>query len=408
MFADLEAAAIHANAMVKNLANGEAEIVRLSGEELLSYVRAKAAVAEFGLSLDSVAIEYRDAKRIVKGRSLLEPARYFAANQIDDLPSRTVSKVYEEMLESKKAEGLSERYLEDLRARGAKFAADFQVEIATVTGMQIKAWLQGLKRMVAKDKQGDSTEVEPISNRTRNNFRVAIQTLFAYAKAQKYLPRDWNGMEAVPVWKVKEDEVEIFTPAEFSTLLAVAESNLIPFLVIGAFAGLRSAEIERLDWSKVNLETGYITIDASIAKTNARRLVPITPNLKLWLQKFAKQRGPVLELSNLTNHIGRLVKATAPVDPSDSTKWLEPTVTWRHNALRHSFCSYRLADVKSAAQVALEAGNSPQMIFKHYRELVTEADAKKWFTIAPGEDGKVIYLQGQTKKAEKKENEKAA
>jgi hypothetical protein len=48
-----------------------------------------------------------------------------------------------------------------------------------------------------------------------------------------------------------------------------------------------------------------------------------------------------------------------------------------------SFCSYRLADVKSAAQVALEAGNSPQMIFQHYRELVTEKGAKAWFGITP-------------------------
>jgi hypothetical protein len=33
------------------------------------------------------------------------------------------------------------------------------------------------------------------------------------------------------------------------------------------------------------------------------------------------------------------------------------------------------------AQVALEAGNSPQMIFRHYRELVRPADAEKWFGI---------------------------
>ncbi|MGH7869476.1 MAG: hypothetical protein ACREP9_18050 [Candidatus Dormibacteraceae bacterium] len=38
--------------------------------------------------------------------------------------------------------------------------------------------------------------------------------------------------------------------------------------------------------------------------------------------------------------------------------------------------NYRPAEVKSAAQVALEAGNSPQMIFEHYRELVTERAAK--------------------------------
>lgn len=56
---------------------------------------------------------------------------------------------------------------------------------------------------------------------------------------------------------------------------------------------------------------------------------------------------------------------------------------WKHNALRHSFVSYRLADVKDAARDALEAGNSPQMVFRNYRKLVTEAQAKAWFAIVP-------------------------
>ena len=54
---------------------------------------------------------------------------------------------------------------------------------------------------------------------------------------------------------------------------------------------------------------------------------------------------------------------------------------WKHNALRHSFISYRLAAVQNTAQVALEAGNSPQMIFQHYRELVRPVDAEKWFAV---------------------------
>jgi hypothetical protein len=31
----------------------------------------------------------------------------------------------------------------------------------------------------------------------------------------------------------------------------------------------------------------------------------------------------------------------------------------------------------------LEAGNSPQMIFTHYRELVTPEVAKAWFEVKP-------------------------
>ena len=58
-------------------------------------------------------------------------------------------------------------------------------------------------------------------------------------------------------------------------------------------------------------------------------------------------------------------------------------IGWPHNVLRHSFISYRIATVKSAAQVALEAGNSPSIIFKHYRELTTEDQADQWFAIVP-------------------------
>ena len=53
----------------------------------------------------------------------------------------------------------------------------------------------------------------------------------------------------------------------------------------------------------------------------------------------------------------------------DETEGWEP-FAWKHNALRHFFINYRLAAVPNTAQVALEAGKSPQMIFGHYRELV--------------------------------------
>ena len=61
----------------------------------------------------------------------------------------------------------------------------------------------------------------------------------------------------------------------------------------------------------------------------------------------------------------------------------EVKLAWKRNALRHSFISYRVAEIQNVAQVALEAGNSPKIIFSNYRELVKAADAKKWFAIMP-------------------------
>ena len=56
---------------------------------------------------------------------------------------------------------------------------------------------------------------------------------------------------------------------------------------------------------------------------------------------------------------------------------------WKHNALRHSFISYRVAQIQNVAQVALEAGNSPRMVFSNYRELVRPKDAEAWFGLKP-------------------------
>jgi len=62
-------------------------------------------------------------------------------------------------------------------------------------------------------------------------------------------------------------------------------------------------------------------------------------------------------------------------------------LSWPQNVLRHSFISYRLATIHNANQVALEAGNSPAIIFKHYRELVTGEAAARWFSIRPPRAG---------------------
>jgi hypothetical protein len=65
-------------------------------------------------------------------------------------------------------------------------------------------------------------------------------------------------------------------------------------------------------------------------------------------------------------------------------------VEWKRNGLRHSFISYRLAQIKNVHQVSLEAGNSPQMVFAHYRQLVTETQATEWFGIVPPKNWKNV------------------
>jgi hypothetical protein len=130
------------------------------------------------------------------------------------------------------------------------------------------------------------------------------------------------------------------------------------------------AELERLDWKAVDLERKFIEVRAGQAKTASRRVIPISDNLAAWLIPL-ERKGKIVRTKELQTHVPALARALK--------------IKWPNNVLRHSFISYRIADVKSADQVALEAGNSPSIIFKHYRELTTEAQAVKWFSIMPKE-----------------------
>ena len=56
------------------------------------------------------------------------------------------------------------------------------------------------------------------------------------------------------------------------TLLRAAPPELVPVLAIGAFGGLRTSELLRLEWSEIALERGFIEITAGKAKSSRRRL----------------------------------------------------------------------------------------------------------------------------------------
>jgi integrase len=124
-----------------------------------------------------------------------------------------------------------------------------------------------------------------------------------------------------------------------------------------------------------------IHVAAEKAKTRARRLVPILDNLGEWLAPYSAKEGLIFKGTG-TEYVN--AKATTVT---------KAKIPWKPNALRHSFISYRLADIQDVAQVALEAGNSPETIFAHYRELVKPEAAKTWFTIGPETPANVVTLK---------------
>ena len=106
--------------------------------------------------------------------------------------------------------------------------------------------------------------------------------------------------------------------------------------------------------------------------------MPLPENVAAWLRLCAKKAGTVGELVGLAHALERLGKRVEPLPPTSQEAWKMP-----RNALRHSFVSYRLAATQNANQTALEAGHDVKILFRHYRELVTQVEAKRWFSIFP-------------------------
>ncbi|MEI6077568.1 MAG: hypothetical protein WCS94_18450 [Verrucomicrobiota bacterium] len=374
-FSDLDLAKTEAETVANKLSKGEVDVLTLTSQDRLSYTRAIEALKPTGVPLEMAAMQFAEAHNLLDGGSLLEAVRFYRKQNPDRLPQKNVPEVVAEFVEAKEVDKMSAVYVKDLKGRLGRFAANFPGRISLVTKAEIEDFLRGLK---GRDDAGKETIV--LSGKSRNNYRRAIGTLFNFAVVRGYLPKGMVEVEDVALAREENGEIEIFRPEELANLLETADAALIPFLAIGAFAGLRHAELQRLDWSEVRLDDSFIEVKASKAKTASRRLVPIQDNLKQWLMPLRKAGGAICDYANMSKQLMWLAEA---VDQKLKQQDATAGFVWKHNALRHSFISYRVAQVQNVAQVALEAGNSTRVVFANYRELVRPVDAVKWFGIVP-------------------------
>lgn len=323
----------------------------LTEEERNVVVETRASLREAGLTLREVitgAIREHDRRK----RSV------------------PVARLVSELIETKKREGRSDRYIQTLESRLGRFQKTFgDAMVASLQATEISDWLHELKR----------------SPETVNSYRRILVVLFNEGKRRGYC--ETNPAEHAIKPKVIPGEIGILAPTQAEKLLESAPREIVPAIALGLFAGIRDAELKRLSWSEVDLKSGYVEVKARSAKTAQRRLIPIRKNLKLWLREFGAGEGKVWP-NNGRKLMERARRSAGFGNPDSLTKKelsegksLEP---WPSNALRHSFASYHLARFKDAAELALEMGHANTgILFKHYRELVSPDQAKLFWQIKP-------------------------
>lgn len=319
---------------------------------------------------------FKDLEKKMGGVPLHEAVQLWLNVAAKKVPSVLVKEVAEEMLRAKNNDDfVGEKQKTNLRLRWGKFSQTFGDRvISTIKAREIDQFLS-------------NPEWAP---RTRAHYRQAILMLFDYAKRKEYVDPDRDHQaDKTEVIRVQESKLESWSVGEMRTLLQYATPKTLPWIVLGAFAGVRSAEIERMDWEDIDWNANLILVHSKrVGRGKIRahndRTITMTENLKSWLSPFRTCTGNILHslgVKNIYEDLDNILKRIR----QNNTDF-----EWKPNANRHSFATYYLALTGDASQTALACGHNPSMLLRRYKTItvngrtVTREMAKEYFSLAPG------------------------
>lgn len=152
----------------------------------------------------------------------------------------------------------------------------------------------------------------------------------------------------------------------------VDASDALPALILQMFAGIRPAEIMRLEWEDVDIEGGTIFVSNRKAKVDRSREIEMPQTLAAWLAECAPpepRTGSIIP-ANWKRKIQLLrMKAGAGKE---------------RDQLRKSFASYHLRMFGDAnATRAILGHETDDVLFTNYRNAVRLSDAKQFWQILP-------------------------
>jgi integrase len=321
------------------------EAIGLSQHELSDFIRARKTLADYGKTI-SDAVQHYVAHLKASERSCTVAA----------LVNEVIAKKKKECRHGRPASG---DYLVDLNVRLGRFKKDFGERMAaTIKSEEVEDWLDNLK---------DERTGETLSRISRSNYARTLAVMFAFAVKRKYATENPFKEISKPTGGTKP---EVLTVEQTARLLEVASPEILPYFAIGAFAGLRASEIERLDWRDIDFEENEIAVTGEGHKSE--RHVDMLQNLREWLLPLRKHNGKITP-ENFRKHF-------------DSARKAAGIVPWPDNAVRHSFGSYHLKHFGNDALTRLQMGHwrDSTVLFAHYRRAVTRRNAETYWKLVPG------------------------
>lgn len=303
--------------------------------------------------------EIRHCKELLQGTPLLHAVRYFIERNPRIHQGMTVKEAVDQHLlrykDSRPSYGERKKYLLDM--------------LATDSGgrMLSEVGPETVERLL------DSVT----SSWTKNDLLTHLRTFFRSAVKKRILPEDPT-LAFSPV-VTRASKVILTVPDARHVLKTAAEQfpDILPAVCLQLFAGVRTEEITRLEWSDVK-QGRFVNIEPHVAKTHERRVIDWWPAaMTNWMPKKLPTVGPICPNPRNFEHRKWMLIAVCRGTKKD--------FKFGQNAFRHSFCSFACSFFENAGKASLLAGqHDVHIFFKSYRDYRTKEEAEKYFSLSPG------------------------
>jgi len=264
-YSDEDEAMRQADQKARTLSTVGVKAASLTPEQLQDAVTALDIASRHKLTLTSVATRLDEFATRVGGLANLPLAVQMFTSQNRTVKGVKLTEAIQQFLVHKGVPEIVQRgtklsrHGRDLRLRLDKFSKAFvNGDTASVSTPAVQAWLDSLKNEDGKR----------LSAQSIKNYKTVLHGFFAYCVSRGLAFS--NPVKGTDKIKVRNGDVTVFTPAEFRKLLdnaAKMPNGTLAYLVLGGLAGLRSAEILRLEWSDIKTAEKLVVVSAGNSKT---------------------------------------------------------------------------------------------------------------------------------------------
>lgn len=185
------------------------------------------------------------------------------------------------------------------------------------------------------------TKVPGIKASTRNREMRTAQACLTHAVKKGLISH--NPLAGMEDEASEHDRDFSLTQDQVASIMRVSRPLLRWFLVILNETGMRRGEVLSMEWTEVDLDTGYMVVLASKAKSGKKREVPLSVNARAVLEMmprdemnpyvFANPHGPTgpVNESTLDDWWQQAREASGVTGPKGQPVWL--------HSLRHTFAT---------------------------------------------------------------------